>query len=98
MILTWARAAHEFMLRMAVAINGVRKLFIWNAPPLRLASFRNQRERARRLRAAPTGPTRPAKCSPKAPTCHRAENTTAEPVIVTSADLFKEQVSPQWDR
>ena len=37
------------MVRMAVAINGVRKLFIWNAPPLRLASFRNQRERARKI-------------------------------------------------
>jgi quercetin dioxygenase-like cupin family protein len=29
---------------------------------------------------------------------HWAENTTAEPVTVISADLFKEQVSPRWDR
>jgi hypothetical protein len=52
MILTWARAPHEVMVKMAVAINGVRKVFIVNAPR-KVASFRNQ-SRARKHLIAET--------------------------------------------
>jgi hypothetical protein len=47
MTLTWAKAAHETIVRAATAINVVRKVFILNAPFRKPASFRNRSERAR---------------------------------------------------
>jgi hypothetical protein len=49
MTLTWAKAAHETIVRAATAINVVRKVFIVNAPFRKPASFRNRSERARRF-------------------------------------------------
>jgi hypothetical protein len=33
MTLTWAKAAHEVIVRTATATNGVRKVFMVNTPP-----------------------------------------------------------------